>query len=140
MVICPHYFFISVQLLNCVQLFETPRTAAHQASLSITNSQRLLKLMSIESLMLSNHLFICDPFLLRPSIFPSIRVFSKSQFFTSSGQSIGVSVSASVFPMNIRDCIPLGLTGLILHSNRFSRVFSNTTGQKHQFFGTQLSL
>ena len=103
----------SVQLLSCVQLFVTPRTAAHQASLSITNSQRLLKLMSIESVMLSNHLFICDPLLLRPSIFPSIRVFSKSQFFTSGGQSIGVSASASVLPMNIQDWFPLGWTGLI---------------------------
>ena len=67
---------LSVQSLSCVRLFVTPWTAARQASLSITNSQRLLKLMSIESVMLSNHLFICDPLLLRPSIFPSIGVFS----------------------------------------------------------------
>ena len=68
--------FSSVQLLSCVRLFATPWTAAHQASLSITNSQSLLKLMSIESVMLSNHLIICRPLLLLPSIFPSIRFFS----------------------------------------------------------------
>ena len=68
--------FSSVQLLSCVQLFVTPRTAAHQASLSITNSQRLLKLMSLESVMPSNHLILCCPLLLLPSIFPSISVFS----------------------------------------------------------------
>ena len=66
----------SVQSLSCVQLFATPWTAAHQASLSITNSQSLLKLMSIESVMLSNHLILCCNRLLLPSIFPSIRVFS----------------------------------------------------------------
>ena len=68
--------FSSVQLLSCVQLFVTPRTAAHQASLSITNSQRLLKLMSLESVMPSNHLILCCPLLLLSSIFPSISVFS----------------------------------------------------------------
>ena len=66
----------SVQSLSCVQLFATPWTAAHQASLSITNSQSLLKLMSIESVMPSNHLILCSPLLLPPSVFPSIRVFS----------------------------------------------------------------
>ena len=69
--------FSSVQSLNHVQLFATPRTAAGQASLSITNSWSLLKLMSIESVMPSNHLILCHPLLLPPSIFPSIRVFSK---------------------------------------------------------------
>ena len=103
MVICPHYFLISVQLLSCVQLFATPCAAAHQASLSITNSQRLLKLMSIELVMLSNYLILCHPILLQPSIFPSIRVFSKSQFFISHGQRIGVSASASILPINIQD-------------------------------------
>ena len=68
--------FISVQLLICVQLFATPWTTAHQASLSTTNSRSSLKLMSIESVMPSNHLILCCPFLLLPSIFPSIRVFS----------------------------------------------------------------
>ena len=69
-------FFSSAQLLSCVQLFVIPQNAAHQASLSITNSWSLLKLMSIESVMPSNHLILCRPFLLLPSIFPSIRVFS----------------------------------------------------------------
>ena len=91
--------FSSVQLLSCVGLSATPWTAAHQASLSITNSQNLLKLMSV---MPSNHLILCGPPLLPPSIFPSIRVFPLSQFFASGGQSIGVSASASVFPMNIQ--------------------------------------
>jgi len=68
--------FISVQLLSCVWLFVTPWTAAHQATLSITNSWSLLKLMSIESVMLSNHLILCCPLLLPPSNFPRIRVFS----------------------------------------------------------------
>ena len=70
------YQFSSVQLLSCVRRFEIPWTAAHQVSLSITNSQSLLKLMSIESVMPSNHLILCHPLLLPPSIFPSIRVFS----------------------------------------------------------------
>ena len=68
--------FSSVQSLSCVQLFATPWTAVHQASLSITNTQSLLKLMSIESVMPTNHLIFCHPLLLLPSIFPSIRVFS----------------------------------------------------------------
>ena len=67
--------FSSIQLLSCFQLFETPRTAAHQASLSFTNSQSLLRLMSIESVMLSNHLILCSPHLLLLSVFSSIRVF-----------------------------------------------------------------
>ena len=71
-----HFPFQSVQLLSRVQLFATPWTAAHQASLSITNSQSLLKLMSIKSVMPSNHLILCHPLLLLPSVFPSIRVFS----------------------------------------------------------------
>ena len=82
-----------------------------QASLSFTNSWRLLKLMSIESVMPSNHLVLCCCFLLLPSIFPSIRAMS--QFFASGGQNIGASASASVFLMNIHDWFPLGLTGLI---------------------------
>ena len=91
----------------------TPWTAAHQASLSITNSRSLLRLMSIELVMPSNHLILCRPFLLPPSIFQASGSFQMSQFFTSGGQSIGVSASASVLPMNIQDCFPLGLTGLI---------------------------
>ena len=105
--------------------------------LSITNSWSLLKLMSIASVMSSNHLILCHPLLLRHSIFPSFIVFSirkDSQFFASGGQSIGTSVSKSVLPMNTQDWSPLGWTGWIsLQSKGLARVFSNTTVQKHQF-------
>ena len=86
----------SVQLLSNVRLFANPQTAARQASLSITNSQNLIKFMSIELVMPSSHLILCRPLVLLPLIFPSIRVFPKSQFLASGGQSIGVSASASV--------------------------------------------
>ena len=95
-----HYIFSSVQSLSRVRLFLTPLTTVRQPSLSITNSRSSLKLMSIELLMPSNHLILCLP-LLPPSIFPSIRVFPKSQLFASGGPSIGVSASASVLPVNI---------------------------------------
>ena len=85
--LCRRNAFSSVQLLSHVQLFATPGTAARQASLSITNSQSLLKLMSIESVMPSNHLVLCHPPLLPHSIFPSIGVFQMSQFFSSGGRS-----------------------------------------------------
>ena len=89
---------------------------------------------------MSNHLLLCRPVLLLPLIFPSVR-FLMSQLFTSGGQSIGASVSASVFPVNIQDWFLLGWTGLISFlSKRFSRVFSNTTVQKHQFYSAQPSL
>ena len=118
--------FSSVQSLSCVRLFATPWTAAHQASLSITNSRSLLKLMSIESVMPSSHLIICCPLLLLPSIFPSIRVFPVSQLFISGGQNIGVSASASVLPMNIQGWFPLKWTGLIsLLSKLYWRWFTN---------------
>ena len=114
---------------------------ACQASLSITNSWSSPKLMSIESVMPSNHLMLCHPLLLLPSIFPSIRVFPMSQFFASGSQSIVVSASSSVLPMNIQDLFSLGWTGWIsLQSKGFSRIFSNTTVQKHQFFSVQPSL
>ena len=120
--------FGSVQLLSRVQLFVTPWTAAGQTSLSITNSQSLLKLMSIESVMPSNHLILCSC----PQFSPASGSFQMSQFFTSAGQSIGVSASASVLPMNIQNWFPLGLSGLIsLQPKGLSRVFSNTTVQKH---------
>ena len=80
------------------------------------------------------------PFSSRLQSFPVSGSFLMSQFFASGGQSIGVSASASVIPMNIQDWFPLGLTGLILQSKGLSRVFSNTTVQKHQFFSTDLSL
>ena len=88
------------------------RLQQHQASLSITNSWSLLKLMSTESVMPSNHLILCHP-LLPPSIFPSIRVFSMSQVFASGGQNIGVSTSTSVLPMNIQHWFPLGWTSIM---------------------------
>ena len=134
-----------VHLLSHVWFFVTPWTAARQASLSVTNSQSLLNLMSIESVTSSNCLIPCRPPLLPPSIFPSIRVFSlvsnelpMSQLLASGGQSIGVSASTSVLPMNIQDWFPLGLIGLIsLKSKGLSRVFSNTTSKNHQFFSAQ---
>ena len=111
-------FLVHHQLLECAQIH------VHQVGDAIQPSHQ------------------CCPLLLLPSIFPSIRVFfPASQFFASGGQSIGVSVSASVLPMNIQDWFPLGLTGWVsLQSKGLSRVFSNTTVQKHQFFNVQLSL
>ena len=109
-----HFFrkrMTSVQFCH-VQLYVTPRTTAHQASLSITNSWSLLKLMFIELVMPSNHLILCHPFSHLQS-FPASGSFPKSQFFTSSGQSIRVSASASTPPMNIQDWFPLGWTGWI---------------------------
>ena len=127
-----NHFHSSVQWFRCVWLFVTPLTAAHHASLSITNSRGLLKLKCIELVMPSNHLILCCPLLLPSSIFPSIRAFSTSQLFPSGSKSIGVSASASVFPMNIQNWFPLGWIGLIsLLSKGLSRVFSNTTVQKH---------
>ena len=109
----PNHPLQSVQSLIHVWLFVTPWTAACEASLSITNSQSLLKLMSIESLMPSNHLILCCPLLLLPSIFTSIRVFPMSRLFVSGGTSTGASASASVLPMNIQGWFHWGLTGLI---------------------------
>ena len=105
-----------------------------QASLSIPNSRTLFKLMSVESVMPSNHLIFCRPLLSRLQSFPASGSFTMSRFFTSVDQSIGVSASASVLPINIQHWFPLGWTGWILQSKGLSRVFSNTTAQKHQFF------
>ena len=101
---CPYqiYFQFSSVTQSCPTLCD-PMDCSSKASLSITNSKSLLKLMPIESVMQSNCLILCHPVLLLPSIFPSIRVFPMSQLFTSHGQSIGVSASASVLPMNIQD-------------------------------------
>ena len=132
---------LSVQLLSCVRLFVTRWTAACQSSLSITNSWSLLKLMSITLVMPSNRHILCCPFSSCLQYFPASGSFLMSQLFTSGGQSIEVSASTSVLPMNIQDWFPLGLTGLIsLQSKGLSIVFSNTTVQKHQFFCAQLSL
>ena len=98
----------SVQLLSRIRLFETSRTAAWKASLSITNSQSLFKLMSIELVMPSNHLILCFPLLLLPSIIPSIRVFSNDSIFSIRWPKYGISALASVLPMNIQDLFPLG--------------------------------
>ena len=118
----------------------TPWTAAIQASLSFTISWSLLKLISIELVMQSNHLILCHLLLFLPS-FPASGSFPVSQLFASDGQSIRALVSASVFPVNIQGWFPLGWTGLIsLLSKGLSRVFSSTTIWKHQFFGSQLSL
>ena len=130
----------SVQSLSCGRLFVTPWTVARQASLSITNYRSPPKPMSIESVMPSNHLILCRPLLLQPSVFPSIRVFSNESALTWGDQSTGVSASASVLPMNLQEWSPLEWTGWIsLQSKGLSRVFSNTTVQKHLFFGAQLS-
>ena len=135
------FIFSSVQLLSHVWLFATPWTAAHQASLSITNSRSLPKLMSIELVMPSNHLILCCPFLLLPSIFASIKVFANESALCISWPkywSFSFNISPSSehpglisFRMDWLDL--LAIQGL-------SRVFSNSTVQKHQFFSAQLSL
>ena len=132
----------SVQFSRSVVSYSAiPWTAARQASLPITNSQSLLKLMSIELVIPSNQPTPVVPFSTCLQSFLASGSFPKSQFFASNGQSIASSASASVLPMNIQDWFPLGLNGLIsLLSNGLSRVFSNTIVLKHQFFGTQLSL
>ena len=131
----------SVQSLSHVRLFATPWIAAHQASLSITNSWSLLKFMSITSAMPSNHLILCQPLLLWLSIFPSIRVFSNGSALRIRWPEYW-SFSFSIIPSkNTQDWFPLEWTGWIcLQSKELSRVFSNTTVQKHQFLGAQLSL
>ena len=120
----------------------TPWTAAHQASLSITISWSLLKLMPIESVMPSNHLFPCHPLLLLPSIFLNIRDFSNELAPPIKyGKVLDLQLQHQSFKWIFRTEYPLGLTGLIsVQSKGLSRVFSNTTVQKHQFFGAQLSL
>ena len=133
--------FSSVQSLSRVWLFATPWIVARQASLSITNSQSSPKLMCIESVMPSSHLILCHPLLLLPPILPASGSFLMSQLFTWGGQSIGVSALASFLPRMItQGWSPLEWTGWIsLQSKGLSRVFSNTTVQKHQFLGAQLS-
>ena len=125
----------SVQSLSCVPLSVTPWTAAHlipclsPTPRACSNSSHQINSSSV------------IPFSSWYQSFPASESFPMSQFFTSGGWNIEVSASGSVFPMNIQDWFPLGWTGWIsLQSNRLSRVFSNTTVQKHQFFGAQLSL
>ena len=129
----------SVQSVSDVKLFATPWTAGCKACLSTTNTRSLLKIMPIESVMASNHLILSHPLLFLPSIFPSIRVFSNELVLRIRWPKFWPS--ASVLPMNIQDWFPLGWTGWIsLQSKGLSRVFSNTTVQKHRFFSAQLSL
>ena len=118
--------FSSVQSLSRVWPFATPWTAAWQASLSITNSQRLLKLMSIESVIPSNHLFLCHPLLLLPSIIPSTRVFSNESVLPIRWPKHLSFCLSSVIPINILDLFPLGLTGLISSQSRDSQESSPT--------------
>ena len=132
--------FSSVQSLSRVQLFATPWITARQASLSITNSRSSLRLTSIESVMPSSHLILCRPLLLLPPIPPSIRVFSNESTLRLRWPKYW-SFSSSIIPskeipglISFRmDCLDL------LAVQGLSRVFSNTTVQKQQFFGTQLS-
>ena len=132
--------FSSVQPLSCVRLFTTPWTAAHQASWpsptpGVHSNPCPLSRWCHRPISSSVVPFSC------PQSFPASGSFQMSQLFTSDGQSTGVSASTSVLPMNTQDWSPLGWTGWIsLQSKGFSRVFSNTTVQKHQFFGAQLSL
>ena len=120
-----------------------PWTAARQASLSITNSQSLLQLISIASVMPSNHLILCHPLLLTPSIFPSIRVFSNELVLCNQEAKIlEFQLQHQSFQWIFRtDFLKDGLVGSpCSQSKGLSRVFSNTTVQKHQFFGAELSL
>ena len=130
--------FSSVQSLRHVRPFATQLTAPGQASLFITNSWSLLKLMSIKSWWHPTISSSVVPFSSPLQSFPASGSFQMSQFFKSGSQSIGVSASASVLPVNIQEWFPLGLTGWIsLQSKRLSRVFSHARVQKHQFFNAQ---
>ena len=125
------HVYVVVRLLSHVRFFATPLTSACQASLSFTISQSLLKLMSIKSVMASNHLIFCHIFSYLQSSQTS-GSFPVSQLFTTGGQSIGASASASVLPVNFQDWFPLGLIGLIsLQFKGLSRVFSPAP---HLFF------
>ena len=133
-------YLSSVQSLSRIRLFAIPWIAARQASLSIINSWSTLRLMSIESVMPFSHLIICHPLLLLPPIPPSVRVFPMSQVFAWGGQSTGVSALLTFLPKKSQGWSPSEWTGWTsLQSKGLSRVFSNTTLQKHQFFSTQPS-
>ena len=131
----------SVHSLSSVQLFATPWTAAHQASLSISNSWSLFKLTSIESMMPSNRLILFHPFCLLPAIFPSIGVFSNESVLPIRWPRYW-SFSFNISPSNEHSgLISFRMDWLdFLVVERLSKVFSNTTVQKHQFFGAQLFL
>ena len=135
------FLFSSVQFSSVAQTVCDPWTSACWASLSITNSHSLLKLMSIKLVMPSKHLILCHPLLFPPSILPSIRVFSNESGVLHQVAKV-LEFQLSISPSNEY----LGLISfrmdwwISLQSKGFSRVFSNTTVQKHQFFDTQLSL
>ena len=143
----PSLAISSVQCLSRVQLFLTPWSAAGQASLSITNSRRLLKLMSIESVMPSNHFIPCHPLLHPPSIFPSIRVFSNESALRIRWPKYW-NFSFSISPSNDysglisfrMDCFDLLAVQGRRESSLTPQVFSNTTVKNYQFFGIQPSL
>ena len=133
--------FRSVQFLSHFWLFAIPWTAALQASLAMTNSWACSNSCPWSQWCHPTISSSVIPFSSCLQSFPASGSLPMSQFFTAGGQSIGVSASASVLPMNIQDWFPLGWTGWIsLQSKGLSRVFSNTTVSKNQFFGSQLSL
>ena len=138
------YKFVNILIVqspNCVQLFVTPWTAALQASLSFTIPRACSNSCPVSQWCHPTILYSVRPFSSCLQSFPASGSFLMSRLFASSGQSSGASASASVLPMNIQDWFPLGSSGLISFlSKGLSRVFSNTTVQKHQFFGAQLSL
>ena len=134
-------WFVIFQSVSHVWLFVISYTATCKVPLSFTISQSVLKVMSTESMMLSNHLILCHSLFIFPCLSQHQGLFQWVSSSPPGGQSIGASASASVFPMNIQWWFPLVLTGLIsLLSKWLSRVFSNTTIQKYQFFSTQISL
>ena len=141
LVIIPSLQWVSsVQSLSHVRPFATPWVPACQASLSISNSRRSPRLMSIESVMPSSHLILCHPLLFLPQPLPASESFPMSQLFSWGDQSTGVSALASFLPKKSQGWSPSECTGWIsLQTKGLSRVFSNTTVQKHQFFSTQPS-
>ena len=135
-----HAEFSSVQSLSSVWLFATPWIAARQSSLSLTNTRSSLRLTSIQSVMTSSHLILWHPLLFLPQSLPASESFPMSQLFPWGGQSTGVSASASFPPKKCQGWSTLEWTVWIsLKSKGLSRVFSNTTVQKHQFFGAHPS-
>ena len=125
-------------LFSHVKLFSIPKTGTHQASLSFIIFQSLLKIMSIQLVMPSNHLILHCPITSCPKSFPALGFFPISQLFESGSQSTGASASASVLPINFQNWFPLGLTGLIsLLFKGLLRVFSSTTIRKYQCFTAQ---
>ena len=136
-----NYWISSVQSLSRVRLFATPWVSAHQASLSITNSQSLPKPMSIKSVMPSSHLILCCPLLLLPPIPPSIRIFSNESTLRMRRPKYW-SFSFSIIPSKEHPGLisfRMDWLDLLAVQGTLKRVFSNTTVQKHQFFSTQLS-